>query len=190
MKPIKRLTLFILLIWLTGYVAFVFNVLNKQAIPISALQKTDAIIVLTGGSSRIHTGLTLFSEDLANKLFITGVNKTTSDNDISSLWSGETPLPCCIELGREATTTKENAIETKNWIEKNDVKTITLVTSNYHIDRAVQEFINTIPNVEIQKYPVPEQKYSTQHIQFWKLTFSEYNKIIFRKIVIMLESRG
>ena len=186
-RILKKSIMILILIWLIGYGAFVLNILSKTH---DTYQNPDAIIVLTGGNNRIATGLQLFSEKKAPKLFITGVNASVSDTDINALWTGDTPLPCCIEMGREATTTRENAIETKDWIEKNNIKSIILVTSDYHTDRALQEFRALIPHIAIHKHPVKEQKYSLKHLNFWKLTFSEYNKLIFRKVILTLVKKG
>lgn len=186
-KILKKLIFIVLLIWLIGYGAFIVNVTSKTP---DNYEKAQAIIILTGGNNRIATGLKLFSQTKSDKLFITGVNVSVSDTDIDALWKEDTPLPCCIELGREATTTRENAIEAKKWIENNNIKSIILVTSDYHTDRALQEFRALLPNLDIYKHPVREEKYSLKHPQFWKLTFSEYNKIIFRKVILTLAKKG
>ncbi|MGH1455192.1 MAG: YdcF family protein [Alphaproteobacteria bacterium] len=187
-KVIFKLLFLIALIWITGYGLFVLGVLNKK--PDTNIENAQAIIVLTGGNNRIHTGQDLLHQGQANKLFITGVNATVTDKDIDNLWSGNHPLPCCTELGHSATTTRENARETKEWVEKNNINTIILVTSDYHMDRALQEYTHTIPALKIYKHPVREQKHSPQQPQFWKLTFSEYNKLIFRKIILTLAKQG
>ncbi len=186
-KIIKKLVLTLTLIWLIGYGVFVINVIGKAP---DSYENAQAIIILTGGNNRIATGLELFSKGKAEKLFITGVNESVSDTDINALWKGDSPLPCCVELGRKATTTRENAIETKEWIEKNNINSIIFVTSDYHTDRALQEFKALLPNLKIHKHPVKEQKYSLKHLNHWKLTFSEYNKLIFRKIILTLAQKG
>ena len=42
--------------------------------------------------------------------------------------------------------TNGNAIEAKQWIEQNGIKTITLVTANYHMPRSLLEFKKALPN--------------------------------------------
>lgn len=185
-RVIARSILLLLLLWFTGYGIFVANILNKTQNQQEI--NAQAIIVLTGGNDRITTGLKLFSQKHAPKIFITGVNEAVTDNDIKALWKKGT-LPCCIELGHKAKTTRENALESKEWIESNNVKSVTLVTSDYHIDRAVQEFRHAVPNVKIHPYPVKETKHKINHQQFWKLSFSEYNKLIFRAVILTLEQK-
>ena len=170
---------------------FIANIVVKTT-PRSlyTLRKTDAIIVLTGGNNRVQTGLSLFSHDLSKNLFITGVHDSVSKEDIISMWKGDQILPeCCITLGHIAKTTQENAMETKEWLDKNNIKSIRLVTSSYHIYRAYLEFNNIISDVEIIPYPVTENPERLKKLHFWKITFSEYNKILFRFFMIMLENK-
>tara|TARA_B100001989_G_C24547181_1_gene471720 strand:- start:2251 stop:2835 length:585 start_codon:yes stop_codon:yes gene_type:complete len=185
-KFLKFLLLFVFLIWIVGYGFFIAKVLRFEIdIPTA---ETDAIIVLTGGKNRINTGLELFADGKAPKLLITGVHPKSPDADILSMWKDENkPLPdCCITLGREATTTIENAIEAKGWIDQNNVKVITLVTSDYHMPRALKEFWNVIPTLRILPYPVSKED-NLLSTSFWYLSFSEYNKNLFRDAVLYIE---
>ncbi len=163
---------------------FLDNIANKK-IPIID-NKLDAIIVLTGGKNRVKTGLEIFSKGRIDNLFITGVNKTVKKSDIISMWNGKKPLPdCCITLGYDATTTFENALEVKEWLNNKDMKVILLVTSDYHMNRALLEFRNILKNVTIIAHPV-KGKRDFKDIQLWKITFSEYNKTLFRSAIIAL----
>ena len=188
-KFLRILIILTLFAWIGGYGAFVLHI-TKLA-PQQPNKKTDAIIVLTGGKKRIHKGLELFQKKRAEHLFITGVNESVSKNDITKMWKEQYKLPdCCITLGHEATTTLENAIETKNWIETNKISSIQLVTSAYHIDRALLEFHYLIKGIEIISHPLDVHDPPANDIKFWKITFSEYNKIIFRWLAISLINKG
>lgn len=148
-------------------------------------------MVLTGGNYRIHTGLTLFASRLSDNLYITGVHQSVTDQDILKMWKGITALPdCCIEIGHNATTTLENALETKEWLQGKDIKSIRLVTSTYHMKRALIEFNNALNGIEIIPHPVEESDYRLKDIKFWILTFDEYNKILFRIIILNLANKG
>ncbi len=183
----------ILILWIGGYVLFLSNIIYNKKTP-DIENNIDAIIVLTGGKNRIRTGLEIFANKNIKHLFITGVNKTVRKSDITSMWKQKTEkkLPsCCITLGYDASTTVENAIETKKWLDNinnKDIKTILIVTSDYHINRALLEFKNIIKNVDIIGYPVKEKR-KLKDIKFWKISFSEYNKIIFRNIFITINRR-
>lgn len=181
-----------ILLWAIAYALFVFHVYNKYSK--TDTYETDAIIVLTGGQNRIDTALTIFDKSKTDKLFITGVHKDVSKEDILQMWHGKTPLKeCCITLGQKAKTTRGNALETQEWLEdQQSIKTITLITSAYHMDRALLEFKHALKNknISITTHPVIDNSNTLKSLSFWKLTFSEYNKLIFRTVVLTLENKG
>lgn len=183
MKRPRLVFLFItlaLLAWGYGYARFIVDIETMK--PEEIGEKTDAIVVLTGGNYRINTALELFAQGLAPKLLITGVHKSVKEYEILASWKGKEPLPeCCISLGRSATTTMENAQESKTWIEENKVKSIRIVTSGYHMPRALIEFHHLMPETEIIAHPVEEQDYAFDDWRFWYISFSEYNKTLLRR---------
>ncbi len=181
-KFIFTMMALLLIAWMSGYIIFVINIISK---PPNNIEKIDySIIVLTGGSNRIQTGLELWQNDIKN-LFITGVHPSVSKNDILNMSSHPSDLPeCCLTLGYQATTTIENALEAKTWIENNNISNIILVTSNYHMDRALLEFKHVIKNIYITPYVVIEETDYLKNQNFWKRSFSEYHKFIFRYIFI------
>ena len=190
MKKLARIVLFLaLIVWIGGYSAFLSNI--HTVAPQNPTIKTDAIVVLTGGNFRITTGLSLFVHDLSPKLFITGVHSDVTEEEIRSMWKGNPALPeCCITLGHEATTTFENALETENWVKDNSIRSIRLITSTYHMPRASLEFRNILKDTEIILHPVEKTDYTKKDLVFWKITFDEYNKVIYRKIIFQLEKQG
>lgn len=173
-------TLFTLfLLWGLGWIWFATTI--AFAVPPKEDVKTDAIVVLTGGNGRVNAGLNLLAKKAAPKLFISGVHKEVSRQDIYNSWT--TPHqnnPCCIYLGYQAEDTSGNAIETKEWIEENDIKSLRLVTSSYHMPRALQEISKILPQTEIIPHPVFSDDFEAWKDRFWTLTFSEYNKTLVR----------
>ena len=186
-KVLTYLLLLILLIWICGYGAFALHIQTLK--PQNQDQKTDAIIVLTGGNLRIDKGLELFAAEMAPQLFISGVHNLVKDDEIKAMWHGDKLLPeCCITLGRDATTTTGNAKEAYKWIKDNNIKKIRLVTSSYHMPRAMLEFASALKgsDVEIITHPVEdkENKYN------FALIFKEYNKILFRWSWLAMREQG
>ena len=178
-----------LMVWIGGYGAFLSNV--QTTIPHDPSEKTDAIVVLTGGNFRIATGLDLFAKELAPELMITGVHKTVTEKDVRAMWKGSTSLPeCCITLGYEATSTFENALETETWVKENNIKSIRLVTSTYHVQRALIEFNNMLKDTKIIIHPVEKPDYDSEDVLFWKITFDEYNKTLYRSFILYLEKQS
>lgn len=171
----------LIILWALGWLLFATYIamdnINKDDI------KTDAIIVLTGGNGRINEGLNLLNKKLSPKLFISGVNEDVTEDDIFKTWElSDLSLkrPCCITLGYKSTDTISNASEVKEWIVKNNIKSIRLVTSSYHMPRAVMEIRNRLPQTEIIQHPVISNEFQLWDEKFWQLTFSEYNKTLIR----------
>lgn len=166
-------------LWLAGL--FMFAVRIDAARPALPHQKTDAIIVLTGGNFRIETGMQLWSRDMAQELFITGVYKDVTQQEILSEWQGKMDLPaCCMTLGYEATTTEGNAEETRKWVDAHNITSARLVTSTYHMPRALLEFRLAMPDLVLYAHPVEIKDYKPQQKMFWYLAFLEYHKFLWR----------
>lgn len=168
-------TLFI--VWILGWLWFATTI--ALTAPDKEQVKSDAIVVLTGGNGRVNAGLDLLADKVASKLFISGVNKDVQKADIYRSWKKPTAdKPCCIYLGYEAEDTVGNAAETQNWVRKNDIETMHLVTSRYHMPRAYQEISRALPETNIIRYPVVTADFENWKGRFWTLTFSEYNKTL------------
>ena len=178
------ITLFFFL-WLISFLQFF------SSIPLTNLNKNsnaDAIIVLTGGDNRLAAGFKLLSKGQANLLFVSGVNRSVTQSDIWQLsqeqgFSVSSELiNCCVKLGYNALDTRENAIESAKWIKENKIKSIFLVTSNYHMRRSHSEFSLRIPKVSILKYPVVVNNVMLNdwwlHPRSMGVLLSEYHKFI------------
>jgi uncharacterized SAM-binding protein YcdF (DUF218 family) len=163
------------LLWAVGWMWFAASVASMK--PYDETAKTDAIIVLTGGDKRVNEGLDLLAEGSGKQLLISGVNGKVKTEELIALWDGnKEKIRCCVTLGYSASNTASNATETQNWIKNKNVKSIRLVTSNYHMARSLLMFKKQMPHIEIYKHPVTPGGFEPWGRQFWKLTFSEYNK--------------
>ena len=186
MKKIKITVLFLIVLWLGGYV--LFSIMAFSAKPQDILRHTDAIIVLTGGQGRIETGLALLMEGRATSLFITGVHPHVKPEEINELWTGNAPLPaCCIKLGYEARTTQQNAKETKDWLAREEITSIRLVTGNFHMPRARVEFNHALDNIDIIPHPIIQPKFEHTKPRYWTMSFGEYHKTLFRWLMMHFE---
>lgn len=184
LKNIAALLLSLFAVWVLGFAVFAgFAILAPPQEPAT---KTDAIIVLTGGNNRIHEGLKLFAEKKSKNLFISGVHKDVMMGEITRQWQGSPALPpCCITLGYQATSTTENALETREWIEKNNIKTIRLVTGNYHMTRALLEVRHMLPGIKVYMNPVPQNDLGIETPRFWFLLLVEYHKTLYRSVELL-----
>lgn len=169
----------IILLWFGGFAIFNYHIHNYN---IDKTSKTDAIIALTGGSNRIKEAVELINNRLSNILFISGVKKGISFEEIAHTQNLKINPTCSIIIEQASTNTVENAIQTSEWMKKNNIKTIRLVTSNYHIPRSYLEFKTNNPDLKIIINPVYSNKVSDK---WWKnggsfmLIASEYTKFMF-----------
>ena len=162
---------FIICIWSAGLFLFA-NKINSYGIDNNSL--TDAIVVLTGGRNRIAVGVELLENSFSDKLFISGVSKNVKLEDLEKKINK-------IEIGYKASNTIENAREVLDWIVANNINSIRLVTSNYHILRSLEEFKAHNNNVTIIPHPVYSPNVSKEWWKNWgtfRLLFMEYNKFL------------
>ena len=187
MTRFRRFTLIALLflfLWLIGFAAFSFYALSTTKPEIE--HTSDAIIVLTGGANRVEEGLALFATGKAGNLMISGVHPDVKKAEIFSQWHGDTALPpCCLTLGQTATTTYENAQESKHWVEEAEITSIILVTSNYHMPRAMLEFKAAIPDIEIRPYAIRQDNLDEREKRIWYSLFEEYHKVMLRWVQLI-----
>lgn len=137
--------------WVIGFVVFASLLPNDPGSQTAeGTERTDAIIVLTGGSLRLEAGLALLEAGLADKLFVSGVHRGV---DVAELLRLQTSAPdrlkCCITLGHDAADTIGNARETAVWVEENGLQSIRLVTAGYHMPRSLLEFQAAMPDVKL-----------------------------------------
>jgi len=172
-------------LWILGFAGFSLTAITAK--PQGVNETTDAIVVLTGGKNRIQEGLTLFAKGRASHLFISGVFKDVKKHEILSLWDGDHALPpCCVTLGYNATTTAQNAQETRDWITGTDYSSIRLITGNYHITRSHMELKHALPGIDIYLHPVKQSDLSLTSRYLWELLFSEYHKSLYRFVPLLL----
>lgn len=168
------------LLWLAGLAWFA----TPPAVELSA-PPTDAIVVLTGGSLRLQTGIELLREGKGRKLFVSGVNHQVDLEDLLRS-SGNAAdgaadwATCCVELGHEADNTAGNAVETAQWIRRQGFRSLRLVTAWYHMRRSLLEFSRAMPEIDVVAHPVFPDPIKQEH--WWAsrgtaaLLVSEYVK--------------
>jgi uncharacterized SAM-binding protein YcdF (DUF218 family) len=169
-----------LALWLSGLVWFAGTIPRRDG---GSLRPTDAIVVLTGGSERLNTGIQLLSGGLGRKLFVSGVHQGVELPDLLRTAQVEPgALECCIVLGHAAGNTVGNAAETAAWMQAEQFRSLRLVTGNYHIRRSLLEFRMALPDVEIVPHPVAPDHVRLDHWWRWpgtaNLIVTEYNKYL------------
>ncbi len=142
---------------------------------------TDAIVVLTGGAGRIDRGLALLQEGAAERMLISGVDRSVRPSELAAQYDApERLFSCCITLGREAIDTRSNAIETSRWLERRHFKTVRLITTDWHMRRAALELRQALPgSLTIIYDAVPSRPSLT-------MLMREYNKYLLRRAAALV----
>jgi uncharacterized SAM-binding protein YcdF (DUF218 family) len=83
-------------------------------------------------------------------------------------------MECCVTLGFAAVDTRSNAAETAKWVAQNEVTSIRLVTTDWHMRRAAGEVERTLPgHVTVIRDAVPSQPdFGTLFLEYHKLIAS------------------
>jgi uncharacterized SAM-binding protein YcdF (DUF218 family) len=168
------------LAWASGLMLF------AAAIPTAVSDtdtRTDAIVVLTGGSERLVTGVSLLGRGLAQRVFVSGVHP---DVDALAMLhaAGEvgSELIDRIDTGHGARDTAGNARETAAWIRGHGYRSLRLVTASYHMPRSLLEFGRALPEVTIVPHPVFPSHVMQARWWLWPgtagLIIGEYHKFL------------
>jgi uncharacterized SAM-binding protein YcdF (DUF218 family) len=175
-----------------GFVAFLAKLRNSEMKPSA---NADGIVVLTGGSSRVADALELLANGFGQRLLISGVHPTNGTANISrTLPDSQRLLDCCVDLDRSAVNTRSNAVETRRWAHERHFKSLIVVTSNYHMPRAIVEMSYEMPDIELIPFSVIGDKWRDE--PWWtsgptlRLLLSEYVKYLAAEARVRLATMG
>ena len=191
--------LIVVLIWLAGLMAFAARV--QQSTPSPEPTPADGIVALTGANSneRIAAAVTLLSEHLGRRVLVSGVNREvtrdqlrTTSNTVRRLYD------CCVDLGFTALDTVGNARETAEWTRAMRFTSLIVVTSDYHMPRAMLELRAVLApsGVTLQSYAAPTASLKAR--QWWRspraarlmvLEYCKYLAVLGRDGVLRLGPR-
>ncbi len=149
----------------TGLIVFPI-IIGKTRI--ESWKKTDAIVIFTGEMAREKTAIALYRLGLAPKLHISG--------RYLGFRRGTSPF---ITFDT-ATTTEKNAILSYAWLMKNHIRSVRLVTSDYHMPRCLIWVHQHWKNVEIIPHPIVIPHY-TGH-RFIMVMLAEYVRYVYALI--------
>ena len=175
-----------------GFMGFLSQLRGAEVKP---ERNADGIVVLTGGSSRVSDAMELLAAGFGKRLLISGVHPTNAASDISrSLPDNQSLLRCCVDLDRSAVNTRSNAAETRRWVRERGFKSLIVVTSNYHMPRAIVELSHAMPDVQLTPFAVVGDKWRDE--PWWtsgatlRLLLSEYAKYVAAEMRVRLANIG
>lgn len=178
------------LLLLVGFIGFVWLLPSRQ---IAIDDSADGIVVLTGGTSRISDALQLLATGRGKRLLITGVNPDTTTADIArEVVNYNKLLSCCVDLDYSALNTYGNAVQARRWAVAHGFRSLIVVTSAYHMPRALAELAHQLPDAALIPFPVVSDRLRTE--PWWssgdttKLVLSEYLKYLAAKVRMRFDS--
>lgn len=165
---ILRFAAFLLLAYGLGFVGFAVTLPQ----PLGDVA-TDAVVVPTGGSGRIDRGLEVVRAGKARQMFVSGVDPEVRPQEFADQFEvSSTEMDCCVTLGFLAVDTRSNAGEVAQWVAENEIESLRLVTTDWHMRRASGEIRGAIPDsVVIYEDATPSSPDLRQ-------LFLEYNKLL------------
>jgi uncharacterized SAM-binding protein YcdF (DUF218 family) len=135
-----------------GFLWFAFSIAREEE-PLG--RGADGIVALTGGAARITDAVELLASGRGRRLLITGVGAATNTAELMRLapdherWFG-----CCIDLDYSAANTVGNAVQARVWARERGFRSLVVVTSGYHMPRAMLEIRHRLPDVTLIPFPV------------------------------------
>ena len=151
------------------------------------------IVILTGGTNRIKDGLKIIDnfkkqQKINFKILVSGTGIGFTKRSLKTKLGpnfNHQLIQCCIDLDSISKNTFTNARETFKWVDKNNIKEFILITSNYHMPRAILEFNNIMPNLKIYTYVIIPKKHDIKNwfssYQTFSLVLLEYCKYPLQK---------
>ena len=193
LRAFKNIVIACVILWAMGFAVFTGSS-TLHFLPHDAeMAPQEAIIVFTGGGNRVATGLNFLIAKKAPILFVSGVAVKTSLKDLIEK-AGLTldRVPCCVELGKMAGDTIGNAIETASWMEEKNLNNMILVTSSFHMRRALLELKIRAPHLRVTPYAVesdsPRSWANWRHSYVWKFHLAEYHKYLYALLRYFLKT--
>lgn len=178
---LRALAFIVVVAFVTGFALFVRE---ARALTADGDVRADAIVVLTGGEGRVVTGVDLLKDGHGRRLLISGVNPGSPPQDIARAAGAPSALfECCIDTGDQAVDTRSNATETAAWAARNGYASLIIVTSDYHLPRALLELQAAMPDTRLIAYPVraPSPWSSAGEARRWMQEYAKYAAVYARE---------
>ena len=146
------------------------------------LMQADGVVVFTGEPRRILAGVEVLSTGEARRMLITGTELSAGTDTAEVMakvrrdywyWAS-----CCIDLDPGAQNTSENARDAKRWARDHEFSSLILVTSDYHMPRALLELRLALPDIRIIPHPLRTGDWLAPNPARARLLIDEYAKFV------------
>jgi uncharacterized SAM-binding protein YcdF (DUF218 family) len=150
-------------VFAAGFFFFIHSLARAET---DQMRPADAIVALTGGAERISDAVDWLRGGKGQRLLISGVaHDVTRERLAQKAPQVRDWIRCCIDLGHAARNTVGNAKETRYWVAANGYRSLIVVTSSYHMPRAMVELRRHLPGVTLIRAPVVTEKLKA--MDFW-----------------------
>lgn len=134
-----------------GFVLYVGEI--EQLASAGPPTRADGIVVLTGGQSRVETGVVLLREGKGRRLLISGVHPEVSPGQIRrAIGATRETFRCCVDIDKAALDTVGNAEQAASWAREHRFRSVIVVTSYYHMPRSLLEMRRKLPGIDIRPH--------------------------------------
>jgi len=159
-----------LLLWVLGFLWFAMTLPQP-----AGDTRTDGVVALTGAGGRIQRGIEVLRAGKANRMLVAGVDSEVRPGEFAAEYKLDPALlACCVTLGYESVDTRSNALETSRWIAAQHIRSVRLVTTDWHMRRAAFDLSVAGPKGLVIVRDAVRSKPSM------KTLFIEYNKLLAR----------
>lgn len=170
---LRRIILVVLLAWIGGFGWFLGLAERAPKLPDHA----DGIVALTGGAGRVELALHLLAAGRAHWLLLSGIGGGADLAEVAREAQVHPPPPADrVSLGRNAASTRGNALETAAWAKRHAIRSVIVVTAFYHMPRALTELRRALPGVAL--YPASVHPAGPGAIGWLRLMLEEYMKFL------------
>lgn len=168
---IRRFLAALVIVWAAGFAVFAIALPGPE----NSSTKTDAIVVPTGAAGRIERGLAVLDSGQAGHMLVSGVDPEVKPGEFAEQFKVPMrAMECCITLGYAAVDTRGNAAEIVKWVEKNNYRSVRLVTTDWHMWRAAGELRHVLPETVriVEDASSSEPSLRTLFLEYHKLLAS------------------
>lgn len=169
----RRLFSLLAIAWALGFIWFALFLPRPVTEPV----RTDGVVALTGGGGRIPHALEVLERGRAARLLVSGVDREVRPREFAAEYKvSDRLMLCCVVLGYDAVDTRTNAVEATRWVKENHLRSVRLVTTDWHMRRAAFDLSAEAPtSLIIVEDAVPSKP-------SFRILFIEYNKYVARLV--------